>query len=412
VILLSARSGEEAQAEGLEAGADDYLIKPFNARELLARVSAHLQMARLRREADQAKDEFLAMLGHELRNPLQALGSAVALLGVVDAGPAASGGARAVIERQVTLLTRLVDDLLDMSRVTTRKITLDRRPLDLGAFVESIVGTWRAARRLASHHVSLVPASVWVAADPARLEQIVSNLLGNALKFTPAGGRITVRVAVDGGEAVFEVEDTGVGIPAGLIDRVFDLFVQADRPPDRAQGGLGIGLTLARHPVTLHGGTLAVESEGSGKGSRFTVRLPAVVPTPVAQTAEAPLPKGTARRILIVEDHDDAREMLQMILGRDGHEVYDAADGESGLATALKVQPDVAFIDVGLPGLDGYEVARRIRAHPDGKRMYLVALTGYGQPDDRRRAEAAGFNEHLVKPIDPTQLAPVIARAD
>ena len=414
IILLSARAGEESRVEGLEAGADDYLVKPFSARELLARVAALLQMAELRRdtertlrEADRAKDEFLAMLGHELRNPLGAISSAVRLLGDVARQDATAARAQSVIERQTGHLARLVDDLLDVARVTTGNITLSRRPVELAGFVETVVSAWRHSERLDRHRVSVTGGPAWVEADETRLEQIVSNLLGNAVKFTPAGGAVAVRVRADRAEAVLEVEDTGVGIPAELIDRVFDLFVQGDRSVERTQGGLGIGLTLVRRLVERHGGRVTVRSGGPGEGSLFTVRLPAIAP-PSRRMAPAPQHGAEPRRILLVEDNDDAREMLRFALAREGHTVLEAASGHEGIELATSATPDIALIDLGLPGRDGYEVARTIRAAL-GRDITLIALTGYGSPDDRRRTEHAGFDAHLVKPLDPVRLSALLA---
>jgi CheY-like chemotaxis protein len=247
-----------------------------------------------------------------------------------------------------------------------------------------------------------------VEADAARLEQVVVNLLDNAVKHTSADGEIRVRVMPDGREAILTVRDTGIGIPAHLVPRVFDLFVQGDHTLDRSKGGLGIGLTLVRRLVELHGGSVTAFSAGEGKGSTFTVRLPAITqpaaPTP-GTTAPAALP---ARRVLVIEDNEDSRLSLRELIRRLGHEVHEAADGVAGVESALALAPDLALIDIGLPGLDGYEVARRLRKHPVGRRLWLVALTGYGLPEDKERAMAAGFDLHLVKPVDPAQLAALL----
>jgi CheY-like chemotaxis protein len=232
------------------------------------------------------------------------------------------------------------------------------------------------------------------------------------MKFTPPGGSITVTVGRDDLDAVLEVKDTGIGISAEALPRIFDLFVQGERTLDRAQGGLGIGLTLVRRLVELHGGTVQASSE-VGKGSVFTVRLPAVHPPAVHEATRSGGQPAACRprRVLIVEDNDDAREMLRVLLTHDGHEVHEAVDGPGGLQAALTLQPDIALVDVGLPGLDGYALARSLRAHPNGQRVVLVALTGYGQPEDRRRGEEAGFDAHVVKPVDPAQLALLLARS-
>jgi CheY-like chemotaxis protein len=325
--------------------------------------------------------------------------------------PAEAARAREVIARQVEHLTRLVDDLLDLSRVTLHKIRLSQRPLDLAPVVSDAVEALRGRGALGRHDVRVRAESAWVHGDRTRLEQIVSNLVGNAVKFTPPGGAVTISVWREGAEALLAVEDTGIGIPADVLPKIFDLFVQGERGLERAEGGLGIGLTLVRGLVELHGGTIHATSGGAGQGSAFVVRLPAIQ-APAAAPREprtAPLPAAcTRRRILLVEDNDDAREMLRLVLSRDGHEVLEARDGRTGTEVALRLLPDVAVIDVGLPGVDGYEVARSIRRHPDGRRMQLVALTGYGQPEDRRRAVDAGFDHHFVKPVDPLRLAAVL----
>ena len=361
--------------------------------------------------ANRAKDEFLAMLGHELRNPLNAISSAASLLGLDHGTAEMAARARAVINRQVQHLARLVEDLLDVSRVTSGKVVLVRQPTDLADLAASTLATWRAAARFARHDVALEVSPAWVDADPTRLEQVLGNLLANALKYTPSGGAIRVRVRAEGDGALLEVEDTGAGIPPELLGKVFDLFVQGERTLDRAQGGLGIGLTLTRALVEMHGGTVEARSAGAGRGATFTIRLPRI-PALASPARAAAAPAAHApRRILVVEDNEDAREMLRAQLVRDGHEVHAAADGPAGLELAAAVRPDVVLIDVGLPGLDGYEVARRIRAAAWGRSMRLVALTGYGQADDRRQALEAGCDAHVTKPVLPDRLAEVIAGA-
>ena len=381
------------------------------AASAIANAELFLEMQR----ANRAKDEFLAMLGHELRNPLNAIGSAASLLAIRDGGAEMAQRARAVINRQVQHLARLVEDLLDVSRVTSGKVVLMCEPTDLADVATSTLASWRASARFARHRVELETAPpAWVDADPTRLEQVLGNLLANALKYTPSGGVITVRVRAEGASAVLEVEDTGAGIPLELLPKVFDLFVQGERTLDRAQGGLGIGLTLTRALVEMHGGTVEAHSDGAGHGATFTIRLPRI-PAPAATPrapepppAPAPVP-GVPRRILVVEDNVDAREMLRAQLAQDGHEVHAAADGPTGVDMAAAVLPDVVFIDIGLPGIDGYEVARRIRATERGRAMLLVALTGYGQADDRRRALDAGCDLHVTKPVFPERLAEILA---
>lgn len=287
---------------------------------------------------------------------------------------------------------------------------IERRPLDLAEVAAGVVNAWRASGRLDRHQVTVQVAPAWVEGDETRLEQVVVNLLGNALKFTPADGAVRVRVGVEGRGAVLEVQDTGIGMTWELITHVFDLFAQAAQSPDRADGGLGLGLTLVRDLVERHGGTVTARSGGHGRGSVFTVRLPAIkAPAPRVDSAAAPR-AGRSRRIVVIEDHDDSREMLRFVLEHEGHTVLTAADGQEGIALVASAAPDIALVDIGLPGLDGYEVARRIRAAA-GSRLTLVALTGYGAAEDRARAEQAGFDLRMVKPVDPEKLAVVIASA-
>jgi CheY-like chemotaxis protein/anti-sigma regulatory factor (Ser/Thr protein kinase) len=274
------------------------------------------------------------------------------------------------------------------------------------------IGNWQSSGRLDRHRVAVDLAPVWIDGDETRIEQILSNLLANAVKYTATGGDVTIRVKRDGELAVLQVADTGVGIPANLLERVFDLFVQGEAGLDRRQGGLGIGLTLVKRLVELHGGQVEATSGGPGRGSVFTVSLPAIAaPEPHPKAAPAPRPSGRPRRVLVVEDNDDAREMLRTALTLDGHDVHEAADGRTGLEMATALRPDVALIDVGLPGLDGYEIARRLATIQGRESMRLIAITGYGQSEDRRRALEAGFDAHLTKPVEPEQLAELIASA-
>jgi PAS domain S-box-containing protein len=361
-------------------------------------------------EASRAKDEFLAMLGHELRNPLGAILSSMEVLEHFGADPQQAGRARQIMGRQVRHLARLVDDLLDVARVTTGKVELHRQPLDIAETAKACVNA--LGERLSSYEVTVELEPVWVNGDPTRLEQVATNLLRNALEYTPAGGRIRVSVKAEDGDAVLRVEDSGVGISADLLARVFDLFVQDKRALDRPGGGLGIGLTLTRRLVELHGGAVVAASPGRGQGSVFTVRLPGLAG---ASARPEPLDGGihpnVRRRVLIVEDNADARESLRTILELSGHEIYEAGDGPGGVEQALELRPDLALIDIGLPSLDGYEVARQIRSAPAGRAMFLVALTGYGQPRDRQLAQDAGFDAHLVKPVDFKRLTEIMAAA-
>jgi signal transduction histidine kinase len=373
--------------------------------QLLAREQ---QARAIAEAANRSKDEFLAMLGHELRNPLGAISNAAQLLRVGN--EEAREHARGVIARQVQHLARMTDDLLDAARATTGKVMLQRQPLDLAEAATRAVSTLRASGRVGARRVMLSAQPVWVDADPTRVEQIFGNLLGNALKFTPESASITVSVTRAGAEAVVRISDTGMGMPAALVERVFEPFVQGERPLDRSQGGLGIGLTLVRRLAELHGGSASAESDGAGKGSVFTVRLPATEP-PAMSRVPARAEKAEPRDVLIVEDNADARETLRRMLELDGHRVRVAADGVEGLEAVLAAVPEIALIDVGLPRMDGYEFARRIRSEVGGsRRPYLVAVTGYGLPEDRARTREAGFDLHLVKPVDLEDLAEVLAK--
>jgi len=353
------------------------------------------------RAADHAKDEFLAMLGHELRNPLAAISGASSVLGTPDIRKDMAERARAILRRQLENLTRLVDDLLDVSRTATGKVALVRRPVELSGIVGAALTAFRSSGRLQAHDISTRFTPVWVDADEVRMEQVASNLIGNAIKFTPPGGRIAIEVEPLGESAVLRVSDTGSGIVENLIDKVFDSFVQGSNAIDRAQGGLGLGLALVKALVQLHGGSVEVKSAGPGQGSVFTVRLPSI--RPAARDAAAKQGEDqrqrSLRRILIVEDNEDGREALRTLLVLAGHEVHEAADGLSGIEAVAKLAPDLALIDIGLPGIDGYEVARRIRTTEKGRAMRLIAISGYGQPGDRRRAMEAGFDAHLTKPV-------------
>jgi signal transduction histidine kinase/ActR/RegA family two-component response regulator len=362
--------------------------------------------------ANRAKDSFLAMLGHELRNPLSAIRAALGLVEVSGNDAESMKRAHVVIGRQVGQLAIVVEEMLDLARMTTGKMLLDRHPTELGELARETLEALRATGRFTRHQVSLTAEPAWVYGDPARLNQIIRNLLENALKYTPEGGRIDVEVAAEGDRALVSVRDNGDGIAPALLERVFDLFVRGDHPGRGQGGGLGIGLTLARRIAALHGGTLQAASEGPGRGSTFTVRLPGIaVPVEEKPPAVAPPSERGPRRVLIVEDNADSRTMLRAMLELWGHEVHEAADGEGGLGLVTAVRPEIALIDVGLPGLDGYEVARQIRARVGGDHVFLVAVTGYGDPDDVRRARTAGFDAHLVKPVDVKALAAILGAA-
>ena len=358
--------------------------------------------------ASQAKDQFLAMLGHELRNPLGAITSAVTVLGQT-ASPEHDRRAREVIAHQAEHLSRLVGDLLDVTRGALGKIELVRAPIDMVAAVRRCVATLESGDKLGRHVVTVEAQPAWVEADAARIEQIVMNLLSNALKFTPPGRGIRITVGIEQGDAVLRVADQGAGISAELLPSVFDLFVQGDLDLDRRLGGLGVGLSLVRRLVELHGGRVEAASDGPGRGSVFTVRLPALAEAPQTPGKRSEPPAGAPRhRILVVEDNADNREMMRILLESAGHEVHDTGDGVSGVEAAVQLAPDTVLVDIGLPGIDGYEVARRIRAKLRD-RCRLIALSGYGQQKDRERAFDAGFDDHLLKPVDPARLLEVLS---
>ena len=345
----------------------------------------------------------MAILGHELRNPLGAASSALQVIERVHRWDERLERHIAIVDRQVRQLSRLVDDLLDVSRITAGKVSLRREMVDLREVARRCVEaqSLKAGQRKQELMLAAAGKPVWVEGDAARLEQIVDNLVTNATKYTPPGGNIFVEVRRQGHEAVLRVQDDGAGIDPTLLPRLFDLFTQGDQSLDHAHGGLGLGLPVVRHLVELHGGRVEAHSAGPGQGSEFVVHLPlfwegapAVAPTP------APTPAPRHHHLLIVEDNADARQSLQELLQMNGHRVEVAEDGQQGIEIALANHPDTAFVDIGLPLVDGYEVARRLRAHFGATGIRLIALTGYGQPEDRAQALRAGFDVHLVKPVD------------
>ena len=358
------------------------------------------QSARLEAEAaNRAKDEFLAMLGHELRNPLSAMASAVDVLERVDSDSELAATARTVISRQTGHLAHMMDDLLDVARVISGKVLLSRQSVNLSVLVQRVADTLRVTGEGAQHTVTVSAEDAWVDADPTRIEQVIHNLLTNAIKYTPPGGTIGLTAQVQGDDAVLRVADNGLGIPPSLLPRVFELFVQGERTLDRRAGGLGIGLTLVRRLVELHEGEVTAAS--SSEGSVFTVRLKRIEP-PLPEPGRQPLAAARPMRVLVVDDNADALVSLRSMLELDGHCVSAAVDGEAGLGVLLAQRPDAAVVDIGLPLLDGYAVATRARAA--GYPGRLIALSGYGRGADVRRALVAGFDAHLVKPVAPAQL--------
>jgi signal transduction histidine kinase len=376
------------------------------------------------KEADRHKDEFLAMLAHELRNPLAPIHNAVQLMHRQSFADPQLTWSRDVIGRQLAHLTRLVDDLLDVSRITRGKINLSKEVIELETLVTRTLETVQPLLEERGHKLTVeVPKGILaVLGDPTRLVQALGNVLGNAAKYTDRGGHITLAAAESGSELVIRVRDNGIGIPAELMPMIFNLFTQLDRTSGPAQSGLGIGLALVQRLVEMHGGSVSARSDGLGKGSEFLIRLPLFIREtvesgqPIQQRSaleqsmtNAEGPARTQRRILVADDNNDALESLATLLQLSGHEVYTAANGAMALESAEAHRPEVALLDIGMPKLDGYEVARRIRAQPWGQRITLVALTGWGQDSDRRRSQEAGFDSHLVKPLDLDKLTELLA---
>ena len=360
-------------------------------------------------DADRRKDEFLATLAHELRNPLAPVRTGLQVLRMTP-NPEVAARTRDMMDRQLGHMVRLIDDLLDVSRITRGQVELRPARVTLAAVVESALEVCRAQVEAAGHElvVDLPAGPVWLDADPTRLAQVVANLLTNAAKYTPDGGRVTVAGRADGADAVVSVTDTGVGIPADMLPVVFEMFAQVNRTLDRSQGGLGIGLTLVRRLVGLHGGTVTAASPGVGRGSTFTVRLPSAAGPADGDTGPPPAAAAGALRVLVVDDNVDGAESLAMLLELSGHTTRTAHTGPDGVAAAYEFCPDVVFLDIGLPGLSGYEVAVRLRDTPPAVRPVLAALTGYGSDADKAHAAAAGIDRHLTKPVDPAAVAALL----
>ncbi len=381
------------------------------SRDITGRKRAEQQLL----EADRRKDEFLAMLAHELRNPLAPIYNAVSIMAIAKDDPETQRWSRELIDRQVRHLAKLVDDLLDVSRITQGKITLTKAPLAISTFINAAVESSRPLIDARKHRleVSLSKDTLRVEGDPTRLAQIVVNLLNNAAKYTPEGGHIHLSACREGNQAAIRVRDDGEGIPHDMLGKVFDLFTQASRSMDRSQGGLGIGLTLVRRLVEMHGGTIEVHSDGPTKGSEFLVRLPLipianVLPDPKGMSDVGNAKRERSRRILIVDDSRDSVNTLARLLTRLGHEIETAYDGLSACETAVTFTPDLVLLDIGLPGMDGFEVARRLRAESSLDGVYLVALTGYGSESDRNRSKESGFDAHLVKPVEIDALLAIL----
>jgi CheY-like chemotaxis protein len=387
------------------------------AEHLQQKEAQRSQAERELRAADQRKDEFLAMLAHELRNPLAPISTGAHLLKLLHSDNAQITQTCAIIARQVEHMTSLVDDLLDVSRVTRGLVTLSTQILDLRKVVDDAAEQIRPLMLARRHKVVLdmPPEPASVKGDHKRLVQVVANLLGNATKYTPEGGHITLQLALQGDTWVIDVTDDGIGMDARLVERVFDLFTQAERTPDRSQGGLGLGLALARSLVELHGGSVGAVSAGPGMGSTFTVRLPRFAQENLASPAASPLLAGVASaagplRILVVDDNLDAAHTLSLFLRASGHTVEVVYSALDAIDVATVFTPQVCLLDIGLPDMDGNELARRLRVLPGMDRATLIAATGYGRQQDREQARQAGFDHYLVKPLNTVQLGDILAQ--
>ncbi len=408
-LPVSTASMVSAVLAGLRARRRQYEIR----NQLIAQAEAEQAL----RDADRRKDEFLATLAHELRNPLAPIRTGLQALAKLPASEEADAARlRQMMERQLRLLVKLIDDLLEVSRISTGKVRLERERVDLRSVVDAAIESSRPALDAGEHdlQVQSPDAPVWVLGDPTRLSQVVSNLLTNAAKYTPVGGSIRVAVDCEGSDAVVRVSDNGAGIPADMLDRVFELFAQVDRTLDRAQGGLGIGLSLVRKLMALHGGSVAAESTGLGRGSTFTVRLPAIGTVPAGSSTALAQPGGARGmrrlRILVVDDNSDAADALAMLLQTSGHEMRAAYSGTAALRLAGEFRPDVVLCDIGLPGIDGYAVASQLRGDPHFVSTVLVAVSGWGTEDVKRHARNAGFDFHLVKPVELESVNRILER--
>jgi signal transduction histidine kinase len=446
IILQTGAGDAEVDLEAMRAGAADYLVKgetdaptlERSVRYALERKRAEEELRRAREELedrvrertaalteanarlaedDRRKDEFLATLAHELRNPLAPIRNALGVLRLQRLGDPVVEQLGGMMGRQVALMVRLIDDLLDVSRITRGKIELRKELVDVARVAADAVETARPLIQERRHHLeTALPAEpLRLEADPARLAQVIANLLNNAAKYTEPGGRIRLAAERQDGEAVVRVRDTGIGVRPEMLPKIFDLFQQADRPEGRVSEGLGIGLTLVKRLVELHGGRVSAHSAGPGQGSEFVVRLPLPAAPGLVRAPSSRPTRGAAgaagRRVLIVEDNADAADSLALLLRALGHEVRVVGDGPAALEAASSFRPDVALLDIGLPEMDGYEVARRLRRDPALGDAVLVALSGYGQEEDRRRSHAAGFDVHLVKPVDLEGLQALLADA-
>ncbi len=382
---------------------------------MLVDITDRKQMEEALKDADRRKDEFLATLAHELRNPLAPIRNALQLFKAKDLPDPELQWGRDVIDRQVQVMARLLEDLLDVSRISRGKVELRKERVTLRSIIEAALETSRPVIEAGSHQLTMIlpPEPIYLEADPVRLAQVFSNLLNNAAKYTEQNGHIWLSVARQGSTVRVSVKDSGIGIPSEMLPHIFAIFSQAAPALPHAQGGLGIGLSLVKGLVELHGGGIEAHSGGPGRGSEFVVYLPVAEASPVQEpappTQDGEQDVGAPCRILVVDDNRDSADTLAMLLQIMGNEVGTAYDGEQAITAAAALRPDVVLLDIGMPKLDGYAAGRRIREQPWGKEMVLIALTGWGQEDDRRRTEEAGFNGHMVKPVDPAELMKLLA---
>jgi PAS domain S-box-containing protein len=411
-LPLQTRSGKIAQAEFVSNvyWVDGRLIIQCNIRDITERLRSEERL----KEADRRKDEFLAMLAHELRNPLAPIANAVEVMRLLELDHPDLLWVQEVVDRQLRQMTRLVDDLLDVSRITSGKITLRKELVELTSIVATAIENCRhqTDAREQELMVSIPAGPILLEADPARLEQLIANLLNNAAKYTQPRGKIWLSVEGRGDQVEVRVRDTGIGLAPEMLPRIFDLFAQADQSLARSQGGLGLGLTLVRRIVELHGGTVQAFSLGLGQGSELTVRLPVSKVCPSENPMPAPVATPVARtglRVLVVDDNVDTLRGMTKLLHRSGYEVKVAHDGQTAIEAARAFQPEVVVLDIGLPGMDGYQVARKLRQEEDLKGALIIANSGYGQESDRIRSREAGFDYHLVKPIDYSALLELLA---
>ncbi len=392
--------------------------KPLRMFGINLDVTERKQMEKALLEEDRRKDEFLATLAHELRNPLAAISAGLDLLGLIQDDAASAGRTRAMMQRQFSHMLRLVDDLLDVSRIGSGKIELQLAPVTVQSVVAHALESSEALIQQHGHQLEVrMPGEIiWVNGDLTRLAQVLANLLNNAAKYTPDGGSITLSVEAEGRQVAIRIADNGAGVPADMQERIFDLFTQVESTLDKARGGLGVGLSLVRRLVDMHGGAIGCESGGAGQGSTFTTRLDMAVAPPAGSASEVrdapPIAAAAAeRRVLIVDDNIDAADALALLLRISGYQTMTAHDGPEGLQASRTFKPHVVFLDIGLPGMNGYDVARRLRADQQTQAAYLVALTGWGSDEDRQRSSDAGFDLHLTKPVEMQTLANVLQQS-